>query len=89
MGNVGPSLADVPIHLAHDANVLVAVEKRVLVFALDTHVARSAVRGLVGLETGMRQHDDQALGGFISRGDGHMLLGDELRKLWRWERLCS
>lgn len=89
MGNVGSRLADVAVHLAQDTNVLVAVQQRVLVISLDTHVTRTGVGGLVGLETGMGQDDDQSLGILICRGDGDMLFGDQLGKLRRGERLGS
>lgn len=61
MGDVRPRLADVPVHLAHDTDVLVTVEKRVLFFALDTHVTSAGVGGLVCLKTRVRQDDNQAL----------------------------
>lgn len=81
MGDVGSSLTDVPVHLAQDTNVLVAVQQRVLVIALDAHVTRTGVGGLVGLETGMGQDDNQSLRILVGRRDGDMLLGDQLRKL--------
>lgn len=36
--DVGSCFGDVAVHLAHDADVLVAVEQRVLVLTLDAHV---------------------------------------------------
>lgn len=41
--NVGSCFGDVAVHLAHDANVLVAVQERVLVLTLDAHVTRPRV----------------------------------------------
>lgn len=43
MCDVGSCFGDVAVHLAHDTNVLIAVEKRVLVLALDAHMAGSRV----------------------------------------------
>jgi hypothetical protein len=37
--DVGSCFGDVTVHLAHDADVLVAVEEGVLLLALDAHVA--------------------------------------------------
>lgn len=89
MGDVGSRLADVAVHLAQDTNVLVAVEQRILVIPLDAHVSRTGVGRLVGLEAGMGQDDDQSLSVLVCRRDGDMLLSDQLRKLWRGERLGS
>lgn len=89
MGDVRPRLADVPVHLSHDTDVLVAVEQRILLFALDAHMTGTGVRGLVRLETGVRQDDNQALRVLIRRRDGDVLLGDELRQLGGWEGLGS
>lgn len=87
MGYVWPRLADVPVHLAHHTNVLVAVQQRVLLLALDTHVPSAGVGGLVGFETGVREDDDQALRVLISRDDRDMLLGHQLRQFRRREGL--
>lgn len=89
MGDVGSRFADVAVHLAQDTDVLVAVQQRVLVIALDAHVTRTRVGGFVGLETGMGQDDDQSLRILICGGDGDMLFGDQLRKLGRGKRLGS
>lgn len=43
VGNVGPRLADIAVHLAHDANVFITVEKRVFLFALNAHVTSTGV----------------------------------------------
>ena len=55
MGDVGPRIADVSVHFPHDTDVLVAVQKRVFVFALHAHAAgaTTAVGGLVGLDAGI------------------------------------
>lgn len=88
MSDVRPGLADVAVHLAHDPDVLIAVEQRVL---LIPHPARfgPTVRGLEGFQARIRQHNNQALGVPIIGGDGHMLLGDELGKSRRRARLRS
>lgn len=79
---VGSSVADVAVHLAHDADMLVAVKQRVLVI-LDAVAA--AVGSLVCFEAGIGEDNDQALGVLVGRGDGDCLLGDELRQL-RWRK---
>jgi len=85
VGDVRARVGNVAIHLAHDADVLVAVEQRVLVVL---HAIAAAVRGLVGLETGIGEDDDQALGILVVGCDGYVLLGDELWEGGWWERLC-
>jgi hypothetical protein len=87
MSDIGSRIADIAVHLAHDTDVLVAVEERVLLVAL----ARSAasVGALVCLETGIGEDDNEALAVFIGGGNGDMLLSDELRELGRGERLGS
>lgn len=50
VGDVGTRIRDVAVHLAHDSNVLVAVEQRVFVIL---HAVAATVCGLVGLETGV------------------------------------
>lgn len=87
MSDIRSGITDIAVHLAHDTNVLVAVEERVFLVAL----ARSAtsVRGLVRLETGIGEDDDETFAAFVAGGNGDMLLSDELRKLGRGERLGS
>lgn len=80
MGDVRTSFANVAVHLPHDTDMLVAVEQRVLLVATG---AIATARGAVGFQTGMGENDDQTLGLFVMGGDGHMLLGDELRQLRR------
>jgi hypothetical protein len=50
--DVGPSITDISVHLPHDANVLVAVQQRVLLVPDSAHSA-GGVGSLVGLETGI------------------------------------
>lgn len=83
MCNVRPRLADVPVHFAHDANMLVAVQKRILLLALDTHVASACVGGLIRLEAGVGQDNNQPPCVPIVGGDWDVLLRNELRKLGR------
>lgn len=87
MGNIGAGVANIPVHLAHDANVLVAVEKRVLVLSLDSSAADAAMRRLVGFEAGIRKNDDESLGVLVGRRNRHVLLGHELRQRRRRQRL--
>lgn len=89
MGNVGPRFADVPVHLAHDTNVLVTVEKGVFLFALDAQMTGAGVRGLVCFKARVRKDDNQALRVLVRRRDGDMLLGDKLGELGRRKRLGS
>lgn len=89
MGNVGSSLADVSVHLAHDSNMFVTVEKRVLFLTLDAHVASACMRGLVRLEAGVREDDNEAFRILVGGGYGGALLGHKLRQLGRRERLGS
>lgn len=84
MCDVRSRLADVSVHLAHNANVLIAVQKRVFVFSLDAHVARTCVGGFVCLETGVGQDNDQASRIPIVGSYRNMLFGNELRKLGWW-----
>jgi hypothetical protein len=86
MGDVGTRIANVPIHLTHDANVLIAVEQRILVL---TVAAGTAVRRLVGLKTGIGQDNNQTLRVLIRRGDGGALLGNQLRKRGGRKRLSA
>ncbi len=78
MCDVGPGIANVPVHLAHDANVLIAVEKRVLFLPLHAHAAGAAVRGLVGFEAGIGEDDNQPLRVLVGGRDGRVLFGHQL-----------
>lgn len=86
MGDVGTSITNVPIHLAHDTDVLIAVEQRVLVL---TVAAGASVRSLVRLKTGIGQDDDQTLRVLVCGRDGSALLGNQLRQRGGRERLCA
>jgi len=70
MCNIGSRITDVAIHLPHDSNMLIAVEKCIfLVFGSGTRSSRCPRRTsthLVRLETGMGEDDDQSLRVFVS-----------------------
>lgn len=53
VGNVGASITDVAVHLAHHANMLVTVKKRVFVLAMHAGAASASVYSFVRLETGI------------------------------------
>ena len=57
MCDVGPGVANVPVHLPHDANMLVAVEQRVLLLLVGPIAAGAGVGRLVRLQAGIREHD--------------------------------
>jgi 16S rRNA A1518/A1519 N6-dimethyltransferase RsmA/KsgA/DIM1 with predicted DNA glycosylase/AP lyase activity len=52
VSDVGSGIANISVHLAHDADVLVAVEQGVLLVSDRAHSA-SSVRSLVGFEAGV------------------------------------
>jgi hypothetical protein len=81
MGDVRPRLTDVAAHLPHDTNVVVAVEEVVFVLSRP-RTPTGAVRGLVRLEGGIAQHDNQALCVFVVGGNGCMLFSDQFGELW-------
>lgn len=81
MGDVGSGFTDVPAHLAHDTNMLIAVQQRVFFF-LATGLA-AAVDCPVGFETGIRQDYNQSLRVLVARCNGHVLLGNKSGEL-RW-----
>ena len=75
MSDVWASITDISVHLAHDADVLVAVEKRVFVLPLGSRPARATMRCFVGLKAGIRKHDDEPLCILVGGGDRDVLLG--------------
>jgi hypothetical protein len=88
VSDIRSCVADIAVHLAHDTNVLVTVQQRVFLLALTARsVATEA--GLVGLETGIREDDDQSLGVFVGGWYWDMLFGDELWERRRRKRLGS
>lgn len=58
MGDVRARVADVAVHFAHDANVLIAIQQRVFVFTMNAGTAAATMRGLVCFEAGIGQDDD-------------------------------
>lgn len=78
VGDVRSGFADITVHLAHDANVLVGVEQGVLVASTG-----APVRGTICLQAGIGQDDYEAFGVFVVVRDRDVLLGDELGEFWR------
>lgn len=92
VGDVGPRIADVAVHLPHDTNVLVAVQERIFFVPVGgAHpVRRATLRGgTVGLEARIGKHNNQSPRILVRRCDGIMLLGDELGQSRGGERLGS
>jgi hypothetical protein len=88
MSNIRSCVTDVTIHFAHNTDVLVTVQQRVFLLALTAwSVATKA--GLVCLEAGIGEDDDQSLRVLVGRWDGDVLFGDELWECWRRKRLSS
>lgn len=87
MSNVRSGVTDVATHLAHDANVFIAVQQRVLV--LLAAGLGPAVGCAVGFQAGVGQDHNQSLGIFITGCNGHMLFGHQARQFGRGEGLCS
>jgi hypothetical protein len=86
VGDVRPRFTDVAAHFPHYTNVVIAVEKVVLVFPCSWSAA-SAMRCLVCLERGIAQYYNQALLVLVRCGDGRMLFRDQLGQLWWRHRL--
>lgn len=78
---VRPCLADVSAHLPHDTDVVVAVEKVVLVLS-PARAPTGAVGCLVRLQRCIAEDDDQPLCILITGGYGNVLLSDEPRQIW-------
>jgi len=88
VSDIRSCVADIAVHLAHDTNVLVTVQQRVFLLALTARsVATEA--GLVGLETGIGENDDQPLRVLVGGRDGNVLLSLEAWESWRRGRLGS
>jgi hypothetical protein len=75
---------NVASHLAHNANVLIAIQQRVfLVFS-----SRAAtMSSFVCFETCVGEDDDEPLGVLVGGGYRYVLFGDESRQFGCWERL--
>ena len=65
MCDVRAGLAYISVHLAHDPNVLVAVEQRVLVLPLYADTTGATMRSFVGLEARIGEDHDKPLGMFV------------------------
>lgn len=75
MGDIWARVANVPVHLAHDAYVLVAIKKRVL-FVLDSSTP-ATMGSSICLQTCIRQHHYQALSVLVVGSDRDVLLRDQ------------
>jgi hypothetical protein len=76
VSDIRPGIADVTVHLAHDANVLIAVQERVFLISWASLPA-TAVDGFVRFETGIGEDNDHPLGARVGGRNWNMLLGDE------------
>ena len=88
VSDVGSSITDITVHLAHDTNVLVAVEQRVLLVSDGAHPA-CGVRSLVRLEAGIGEDYDEPLRVLVVRSNGNVLLCHQLGEGGRRQRLGS
>lgn len=79
MGDVRSGFTDVPAHLAHDTNMLIAVQQRIFFFLAAWLAA--AVDCPVCFKTGVRQDYNQSLRVLVARCDGHVLLGNKSGEL--------
>lgn len=80
MCDVWSCVANVPVHLPHDSNMLVTVEEGVL-FVFD-RAATTIMRGFVRFETCIGEDHDQSLRVFVGGCYGCVLFGHELWKFW-------
>lgn len=82
MGNVRSCFTDIPIHFSHDADMLITVQEGML---LVPDIAGSpSVRGLVCLQAGIGQDNDEPLCIFVGRRNWGVLICNELRQFRRW-----
>src|SRR5690242_1408782 len=83
MGDVRTRLTDVAAHLAHDTNMIVAIEEVVFVLPTARPTSR-AMRRLVGLKCGIAKDDNQTLRVLVVGGDWLVLFSYKSRQLgWR------
>ena len=80
MSDIRTGLANVAVHLAHDTNMLVTVQQRVLLVATGTAASAGSP---VGLQAGIGENDNQTLGVLVLGRDGNVLLSHQLRQLGR------
>jgi hypothetical protein len=74
MCNVWPSVADVTVHLAHNSDMLVAVEKRILLLS-GKAVAAIAAYSFVCLKTRVAKHDNETFRAMVTLRDRQTLFG--------------
>jgi hypothetical protein len=79
--DIWSGIADVAVHLAHDTDMLVTIEERVLLVTLLTWSA-ATMGSLVSLETRIGQNYNQSLCVLVRAGDWDMLLSNELWERW-------
>jgi hypothetical protein len=72
--DVRARVADVPVHLAHDADMLVAVEKRILLLS-GKAVAAIAAYSFVCLKTRVAKHDNETFRAMVTLRDRQTLFG--------------
>lgn len=81
MSDVWSGITNVPVHLPHNPNMLITVQKRVL-FVL-YHATTAAMTGPVRFKTGIGENDNQPLCVFVGGRYGSVLFGHELGE-FRW-----
>ena len=75
MCDIRASFTDIPVHLTHDTNVLIAVEQGVLLITTGTIASAGSP---VGFQAGMGENDNQTLGLLVMSRDGSVLFRNEL-----------
>lgn len=84
VGDIWTSITDVATHLSHDANMFIAVQKRVFFLSLCAWSSISSREDrFVCFETRVGQDYDESLGVLVGRGNRNVLLCDELWESWR------
>lgn len=63
VGDVGSGIADVTIHLAHNTDMFITVQERVLL--ISRAGSATSMGSFVGLEAGVGEDDNHALGIFV------------------------
>ena len=76
MGDIRSCLADVAAHFAHNTYMFIAIEERVFLISCSMSAPSE---GLVSLKAGIREYNDESLSIAVGGGDGHVLLGNQLR----------
>ena len=78
MGDVWTGITNVTVHFPHHADMLVAIQKRVLLFSASPEAAVPSVRRLVSFKAGVGENDNKPLGILVGGGNWDMLLRDQL-----------